>query len=519
LDPGHENENLKGPAETTPPPVTPANTGDTGAVGHTYQPAADTVTPSGNDPAEIPGADQATPTPPKQTVKALAMRGSAWAMGGNLTQQFIRLASNLLLTRLLLPEAFGLMTIVNVVLIGLQMFSDIGIGPSIIQHKRGEDPAFYNTAWTIQIIRGFVLTLAAVCIVTPAVYLIGSLMASDAPGSAQPVYADPLLIPLICVGSLTALISGFNSTRLFTVNRKMVIGRLTVLEVGVQVMGVVAMASWAWYYQSVWALVGGGLVQSWLKMLLSHTILPGENNRLHFEREAFDDLIRFGRWIFLSTAALFVAAQGDRLLLGFYISKTVLGVYSIAYFLSEALAQMIEFVSRRVFLPAFSHVARDNPDRLRTNYYRVRLRLDALTLPAAGGLMILGSDVVNLLYPDKYAAAGWMLEILAIRVALACTLPAAVSCLLAIGDSKSVFAGNLGKTVALLTGIPLGWHLGGLQGVIWAIALSELGSLPILWWRMARHGLLSPAREALAVSFVALGIGAGWLVSCLLAWL
>ena len=447
------------------------------------------------------------------------MRGSLWALGGDLSQQFIRLASNLLLTRLLLPEAFGLMAIVNVVLIGLQLFSDIGIGPSIIQHKRGEESAFYNTAWTIQIIRGFVLVIAALVIVSPLIHLVGRLMLTYSPGAEMPVYADPLLIPLVCVGSLTAMIGGFNSTKFFTANRRLAMGRLMIIEVGAQGLGVVAMASWAWYFQSVWALVGGGLVQAWLKMLFSHALLPGEGNRLHFEREAFHDLIRFGRWIFLSTAALFIAAQGDRLMLGAFVVKEVLGVYSIAYFLSEALAQMIDFVSRRVFMPAFSHVARDNPERLKLNYYRVRLRLDMLTLPAAGALTMLGSDVVHILYPEKFAEAGWMLQILAIRVTLACTMPAAVACLLAKGDSRSVFAGNLGKTVALLCGIPLGWHLNGFVGIVWAIALSELGSLPILWWRMARHGILRPSREALAALFVVVGVGAGYLVSQLLAWL
>lgn len=498
MDPGHTTENLKGPAKTAPPPVAPPSAGDAGAVGQAGR-AADTFKPRR-----------------QETVKTLAVRGSAWAIGGNLTQQGIRFASNLLLARLLLPEHFGLMSIVNVLLVGLQMFSDIGIGPSLIQHKRGEEPAFYNTAWTIQIIRGGFLTLVAVLVVIPIIYLIGRLIPGDPTADATPVYADPHLLPLIAVGALTALISGFNSTKLFTVNRRMTIGRLTVLEVGVQAIGVAAMASWAWYYQSVWALVGGGLVTAWLKMLLSHTMFPGEQNRLHFQREAFDELIRFGRWIFLSTAALFIAAQGDRLLLGFYISKAVLGVYSIAFFLSEALAQMIGFVTRRVFLPAFSRVARENPDRMRLNYYKVRLRLDALTLPAAGLLMMLGSDLVDLLYPDKYADAGWMLEILAPRIAFACTLPTAMSCLLALGDSKSVFAGNLGKTIALLTGIPLGWHFGGIVGVIWVIALSDLGSLPILWWRMNRHGLLSLPREALALVFVALGLGAGWMIRFLL---
>ena len=52
------------------------------------------------------------------------------------------------------------MALIQTFIIGLQMFSDIGIYPSIIQNKRGEEPDFLNTAWTIQIVRGGVLWLA-----------------------------------------------------------------------------------------------------------------------------------------------------------------------------------------------------------------------------------------------------------------------------------------------------------------------------------------------------------------------
>src|SRR6056297_1388295 len=74
-------------------------------------------------------------------------------------QNFLRLASNLVLTRLLFPEAFGIMAIVQVVLGGVAMFSDIGIRASIVQNPRGDEPDFLNTAWTVQIIRGIFLGL------------------------------------------------------------------------------------------------------------------------------------------------------------------------------------------------------------------------------------------------------------------------------------------------------------------------------------------------------------------------
>ncbi|MAO27784.1 MAG: polysaccharide biosynthesis protein, partial [Roseovarius sp.] len=90
---------------------------------------------------------------------ARLMRSGSWVLIGYGGSQAIRLASNLILTRLLFPEAFGLMALVSVVTVGLMMFSDVGVGPSIAQSKRGDDPAFLDTAFSIQILRGALLWL------------------------------------------------------------------------------------------------------------------------------------------------------------------------------------------------------------------------------------------------------------------------------------------------------------------------------------------------------------------------
>lgn len=83
-----------------------------------------------------------------------ALGGGAFVAGSYVFAQFARLLSNLVLTRLLYPEAFGVMALVMVVLVGLQMFSDVGIGPAISRSARGDDPDFLNTAWTLNVFRG-----------------------------------------------------------------------------------------------------------------------------------------------------------------------------------------------------------------------------------------------------------------------------------------------------------------------------------------------------------------------------
>lgn len=135
------------------------------------------------------------------------------------------------------------MALVNVFMIGLAMFSDVGIGPSIIQNKRGEEPIFLNTAWTIQAIRGVILWLCT-CI------------------GAWPLamfYGEPQLAWVLPVTGLTAILDGFNSTGLYTANRRLALGRLTAINLISQIVSIIIMLTWAQLQPSIWALVVGAL--------------------------------------------------------------------------------------------------------------------------------------------------------------------------------------------------------------------------------------------------------------------
>ena len=70
------------------------------------------------------------------------MLASIWTVGGYGATQVIRLANSIVLSYFLAPDAFGIMALINIFLQGLIMSSDIGVGPSIIQHDAGEDPRF-----------------------------------------------------------------------------------------------------------------------------------------------------------------------------------------------------------------------------------------------------------------------------------------------------------------------------------------------------------------------------------------
>ena len=150
-----------------------------------------------------------------------AVRGSLWTLSGYGTAQVLRLASNLVMTRLLFAEAFGLMALVQVFMQGLEMFSDLGIGPSLIQNPRANEPDFFRTAWTLQVMRGLILWLVACAAAHPFARF----------------YATPDLAWLIPLAGLSAVLSGLNSSKRFRLQRDLQLGHVTVLEIVSQLAG------------------------------------------------------------------------------------------------------------------------------------------------------------------------------------------------------------------------------------------------------------------------------------------
>ena len=404
--------------------------------------------------------------------------------------QALRLGSNLILTRLLFPEAFGLMAIVGIVLFGLTMLSDVGILQAVIQNPRGDDEDFLNTAWTLQIMRGGLLCILTWCIAYPA----------------SLAFEEPQLFGLLFAAGGQLVIQGCESTSLFTLRRQVASRKLAVIEIGVQFATFVAVVATAMIWHSVWALLIGATLGSVVRLVWSHLINVGYRNRLAWDQSAWQEITQFGRWIFGSSVATFLSSQSDRLILGGLLGMSTLGVYSIALMLSEAIGAAVSRVVSGVFYPVLARVSNEEPQILRDEYYAARFRLDLAALPALGALAMLGDFIIVLLWDARYAEAGWMLRVLAIRTAFACIMLPCEACLVAIGESRFGFIRSVVRMFAVLIGVPLGYAWGGTEGLVFAVAMSEFPAAFILWPASARRNLFKLSREVLAC--LLFGVGA-----------
>ena len=439
-------------------------------------------------------------------LKRRVVEAGLWTIGGYALGQLVRLASNLLMTRLLLPEMFGVVTLAYLVMTGLTLLSDVGLVQNIVQSERGGDPRFLNTAWILQIVRGILLWIAAVGVAA-------LILAADYLGlvPAGTVYADSRLPYVIAILASTAVFTGLRSTKFYEAYRDLAFGRVTLLGIAGQAAGLVCMLAWASVDRSVWALVSGGICSTVTQTILSHAWLGGAPNRWEWDRSASAEIFRFGRWIFASSILGFLASNADRLLLGSMVDATVLGIYVIAFLLFSSVEQILARIVQSVGFPALSEIVRERKS-LKAVYYRFHAVIAGSSYASAGFLMMSGQALVDILYDRRYSQAGWMLEALAIGLV---SVPSqiGVQCYMALGASglTAIVAGV--RLLVLLILLPVGFSYWGLPGALAGIVLSYLSALPTTILISRRYDLLDARKELSVLPAILLGMLAGKLLT------
>ncbi len=421
---------------------------------------------------------------------ARVMRGSALTVLGFGGTTLLRFGTNLILARLLFPEAFGLMLLLSLLMVGLQMFSDMGLTPSILRSPRGDERDFLDTAWTIQVLRGFGLWLAACALAWPMAQF----------------YGAPELVTMAPVMALTLVISGFNPTRIDTAGRHLLIGRLTVLDLVAQAVGMASMVVLAWVTGSVWALVAGNIVVAVTRLALTSAYLPGPANRFRWEAAAVSELFIFGKWIFLSTIAGFLFMHADKTVLGRYLATDMLGIYNIAYALASFPLLLATALSHRLMLPIYrERPPAESPDNFR-HLRRMRFMLTGGTLVFSAVLAVVGADLVWFLYDPRYAMAASMVVVIAV-VLLGQIIPLTYDqAALAAGDSARFFWMLAGRAIIQLAAFVIGVELFGLAGAFVGQAVGLVASYVLVALMVRRYRVVDLYHDGLAwLAMLALG--------------
>lgn len=396
-----------------------------------------------------------------------------------LAQNLLRFGSNLIMTRLLVPDAFALLSLVFVIITAVNLSMDFGIHQSILREKDGDTDSFLRTAWVMKVIRGVFLALLLLCM--------AGVTGATAPHwtPAGSVYADPSLPGLIALGALVPLLSGFDSTNWELSERRICYKPLALIEITAQITSILSMLLFAQISPTVWALMGGALVAFLVKMIGSHAILPGPDMRWLWQSEQAWRIWHFGKWLIFSSLFTFVGRNADKLIFGALLGITSMGLLAIAYVWIAAAQTVIQQLLSKVAQPVLNEVRRERADQLGQNLARAQWFVDILCVTACLSVVLLGPWLVSTLYTETYHMAGNFMALLGIAL-LCLRFELLGNLLMVVGDSKGMMWLWAQRAAFLALCLPLVYNLLGLAAALAFTALHSLVTVPFVLYRL-RH--------------------------------
>lgn len=435
------------------------------------------------------------------TLKSRTLKGGALALAGFGASQGIRLVSNLLMTRLLAPDAFGLMAVTLALQVFLAMMSDLGLDASIIRSKRGTEPAFLATARTLQLARS-----ALIAVVLAAA---GAALPRLAESGAFPtgsVYADPRLPVFVYAIALSVGLSGFSAMRIALHNRSLDLAPVIRLELAAQIVALLAMAVAATQGAGVYALAVGAVVAEIVKTAGSHVALKGPPARFGFNRADFDEIFGYGKWLLLASTFGYLAQRGDQILFGWLFEITAFSFYAIATIWIMAGRTLVETVQRRIAYPALAELHRERAHDLTRVYRRMRLVYEFGCFALFAGIVLLADFLVAILYTDAYAGVAHYMKLAAVALLL---VPYRLlsSVLLTSGDSRRFTLITIIPGLALFGLTPAVFSRFGADAAIVFAALTPLLAIPFNWKFASKFIKVDILRESV-MALAAIGAAA-----------
>jgi len=396
------------------------------------------------------------------------LRAGSWTLFGYGSDLFFRLLSNLILTRLLFPEAFGAVSAATALITGLNLISDLGVAQVIIQSPRGDQVGFLRSAWVFLVSRSILLWLAIVaCCALMGLSAVRDVFPADS------IYANQSFALVTASLGFSMVLVGSESTCTFLSIRRLNYKPVVMIAFISRIISLPIIIAWAWIAPSVWALVGGSLAGGFLRLVMSHTLIPGPSMRPTWEKEHFKEIVGTGKWFTVSSLGTFLSQQGEVIFLGILVPGSVLGLYSVAKLLVGAGENLLDRINNSLTLPTLSEVFRKSPSKLRDSYYRFRLPIELTAGFLSGFLLVAGDFLVNFLYDARYAQAGTMLPILALGTAIYPFL--IVRTVFAATAETHVFAAiSIVQAVSLLASVAIGFFTFGLLGAVGGIAFHRL---------------------------------------------
>ncbi len=306
--------------------------------------------------------------------------------------QGVSFVVSVVLARLLLPEAYGTIALITVLISLLQVFVNSGLGTALVQKKDADDMDFSTV---------FYFNVAMCLVLYGFLFLAAPLVAA--------FYELPELTPLVRVLGLTLVISGVNNIQQSYVSKTMQFKRFFFATLGGTLFSAIVGIVMAYAGYGVWALIAQTLTNNAVNTAILWITVKWRP-RWMFSWERLKGLFSYG-WKLLVSALLDTGYRDLRqLIIGKVYTTGDLAYYNKGNQLPNLLVTNINSSIDSVLLPTMS-AEQDDRERVKAMTRRAIKTSTYIMMPMMMGLAVCAEPLVRLLLTEKWLPCVFYLRI------------------------------------------------------------------------------------------------------------
>ena len=392
------------------------------------------------------------------TDKKLVASGIFWNFIQLVINQSFNFILKLVLAKLLFPSEFGLVGMATVFTGFVQILNDLGVGSALVQrkdeHLRNEH---YHTAFWTGVIWSILLFL---------------IMSFGVGPLAAMFYNKPILTTIIPVLSIGILVSPVNLVHKAQLTKQMKFKKLAFIDnVSNIVVGVIALIM-ALKGAGVWALVFNSVGNVFFAMPLFFKA-TGWKPAFIMDKQAFKEVFGFGVYTTGSNILNYLYNNIDYLLIGKLLGATSLGIYTLAFVLTDTFRGRLMAVINNVMYPIYGKNQNDIVS-LKKYYLKVVLFNCLFVFPVMIFFVVEGNHFIISVFGAKWQQTVAPLQILSVSVMFHLLVSGNTSLLRGLGRPGLEMKQQIFKALVFLPSLALGIYFYGIIGAAWAVLLNKI---------------------------------------------
>ena len=327
-------------------------------------------------------------------LKQQAIQAAKWSAITEIVAKLVVPISNMVLARLLTPEAFGVVATLTMVITFVELFTDAGFQKYLVQHNF-KDEADREQSTTVAFWSNFILSLLLwMCI---------AIFADDIARLVGNVDLG-MVLTIACV---SIPLASFSSIQMALFKRDFdfkTLFRVRIISILIPLVVTIPLAI---LLRSYWALVLGTIAQNLANAILL-TVYSSWKPRWYYSFAKFKEMFSFTIWSLFESVSIWLTGYVDIFIVGRYLSQYYLGLYTTS---STTVAQIMGLIQSATVPVLFSTLSRLQSDdaEFKRMFYKFSKMISIFLVPIGLGIFCFSHLVTAILLGSQwYEAEGFI---------------------------------------------------------------------------------------------------------------